>query len=423
MVAAQSAEGVSRRVGLLLTTFVNGATLLIGLVTGVVTARAFDPADRGQFLAVVLWSGTVAAFSLLGLDQALVFGAKGNARRALGLTDLLARRVFGTTTAGTGISFGMNLLLLERITLETVTIAGVGALPVLFNGMTQMRLAPLLIAERYVAWNLARLASPISYVLVLGALFASGSLTMLSAVGAASLGSLASLVLSAIATRGRTPKTGTDDFARLVLYGTQTLLISIPSFMASRVDQLLMGLLAAPATLGIYAVSVSVASVMEVFKQTIEQLAFPHFARAGWERSRLRLRAVAVTLLAVGASGVLLALAHPLLPVVYGEGYQRALEPLPWLLSAVALRVGVSYMGAAARASGQLRMMAKSQGLGLAFTSAALVVLLPWRGAQGAAEAVLAGQFVNWVTMFHGLPQSGLAPAAAGEESSDGRAA
>lgn len=422
MMIEEELKGGSRRLGLLLTTVVNGAILAIGLVTGIVTARAFEPGDRGKFLAVILWSGTIAALSLMGLDQALVFGARGNPRRATALTDLLQRRVLTVTIAGAGLAFGMNVLLLGRITPQNVAIASVGALPVAFNGMTQIRLAPLLIAERYVAWNLVMLASPLSYLLVLGALFASNSLTLLSAVGAASLGSIASLSLSMLATRRRTPWAETHDIARLYIYGRQTLLISVPGFLASRVDQLAMGLLVSPATLGVYAVSVSVASILEVFKQTIEQLAFPHFVRAGWDRSHLRAQALAVTLLSAGAGGALLVLARPLLPLIYGEGYQSALAPLPWLLCAVALKVGVAFMSGAAKARGQLRMMAKSQGLGLALTVAALVVLLPWRGAQGAAEAVLAGQLVNWATMFSGLTKSGLRPVA-GKGCNDGNTA
>jgi O-antigen/teichoic acid export membrane protein len=395
-----------------MTTAVNAATLLIGLLTGVVTARGLDPTDRGQFLAVVLWSGTIAAFSLVGLDQGITYGARGNVGHALDLTYALQRRVVLATSIGFVVAIVVNAFLMRTLSFGSIVVAVAGALPVLFNGITQMRLAPLLIAEKFTAWNLARLASPVLYVLLLSLLFASHTLTLNSAICAVAVGSFASMGVTLGAVRGYTPSPTwvSGDLRRIVAYGRQTLLITLPAFLAARVDQLFMGLLVPPATLGVYAVSASVASVLEVAKQTLDQLAFPHFARAGWQRRRLRLHTVAVTGVAVLISALLLAVAIPLIPFIYGDPYRGAVAPLPWLLMAVALRVGVAYMGAASRAGGQLRMLAKSQGIGLAATVAALLILLPWRGAQGAAEAVLAGQIINFITLFRGLDHAGLLP-------------
>lgn len=409
MIVARTRALRSRGGAVASTTVVNFTMLAVGVITGVITAQAFEPSERGVFLGVVLWSGTIAAFALMGLDHALIYAAQGDGRRANRLSAGLRRRVTGQTTVGAVLCLVVNLYLTRNSGALGYVLAVVGLLPVVLNGLTQMRLAPLLIAGRFTAWNLVRLASPVAYLLVLGTLHAIGRLTLLTALSAVALGGFASLVI-AVCTSSKAEGAVVEnaDIRHIVKYGRQLLLVTVPAFLAARADQLLMGVLAAPATLGVYAVAVSVASVVDVPKQTIEQLAFPHFARTGWRRREVWLQGAGLTLIAALGCVLLLLAARPLVPRIYGADYAPAIDPLPWLLGAAALRVGAVFMGAAAKAAGQIRMLAKSQAASLAVTMGALVTLMPWVGAVGAAAAVLAGQTAYSLSVIRGLAADGL---------------
>lgn len=181
-----------------------------------------------------------------------------------------------------------------------------------------------------------------------------------------------------------------EGIRQIVTYGRRMLFVRIPAFMGARAAQFLVGVLAAPTT--------------------IEQLAFPYFAKLGWRKREVRALGVGLAFTAaLGCVGLLLT-AQPLVPWVYGAPYVHTLDSLSWLLGAGAgaLRVGAVFMGSSAKASGQLRTLATSPAASLAVTILCLVTLMPWLGAIRMAPPVPASQTAYGVCVTWWLSVDGL---------------
>ncbi|MFT3873067.1 MAG: polysaccharide biosynthesis C-terminal domain-containing protein [Nocardioides sp.] len=390
---------------------VNGLILAFGLLTGIISARLLGPDDRGEFLVVLLWSGVISNFALLGLDQALIFGSSGSLGRGLAYASALRRRVAVQGALGFVLAFVVNLLLLKGADQQVVAQAALGALVVPLNAATQLRINPLLAGGRYTSWNLIRLASPSTYLLGLGALAVLDEVTVTTGLAVLAGGSAASSVLAVW--HARLPKKSagfTPDVPALVRYGRGTVLVTLSYQVATQVDQLILGAFAPAASLGIYAVAVSVVSALDVIRLTADQFLFPRYAARGWIRSAIRRNSMAAAALVALIGLSVLPFARAAIELVYGGDYVAAVDPLRVLLAAGACRIGIAVLGAALRASGHLSMVTKTQVLGIAVSIAALIVLLPRYGVMGAAISVLLSQFVCFAVLFKRIPDRSSPP-------------
>ncbi|NMH96642.1 polysaccharide biosynthesis C-terminal domain-containing protein [Pseudonocardia acidicola] len=176
---------------------------------------------------------------------------------------------------------------------------------------------------------------------------------------------------------------------RVIVFGARGQLGNLLWLVNLRLDFLVLGALAGPAVLGVYAVASKFAELMRLPATACNYVLYPRFARsdravADAEVRRLMPRAVALT----AAATPLLALAAAFtLPLLYGETFRGAVVP------ACVLLVGLAVEGAAAVASAYLwgvgRPGANSAGMaaGVVVTVALDVVLIPRHGALGAAIA------------------------------------
>jgi lipopolysaccharide/colanic/teichoic acid biosynthesis glycosyltransferase/O-antigen/teichoic acid export membrane protein len=156
--------------------------------------------------------------------------------------------------------------------------------------------------------------------------------------------------------------------------------------MNLRFDFILLGALAGPAALGIYAVASKVAELMRLAPTAINYVLYPRFTRLGRgpatrEMRRLLPRATALTLLLTPV----LAGAAFALPVFYGRAFHAAVTPAEIIV------VGLSVEGAAAVASAYLLGMGRpglnsaGMAVGATITVGLDVFLIPRYGAIGGA--------------------------------------
>jgi O-antigen/teichoic acid export membrane protein len=175
----------------------------------------------------------------------------------------------------------------------------------------------------------------------------------------------------------------------VVRYGARGQLGNLLWLINLRLDFLILGALAGPAVLGVYAVASKFAELMRLPATALNYVLYPRFARApadvaGRDATRLLPRAAAVTMAMtpVLAIGSVIAL-----PLLYGRAFHAAVLP------ACVLLVGLAVEGAAAVSSAYLcgtgRPGANSWGMGVGVivTIALDVVLIPSHGAAGAAVA------------------------------------
>jgi lipopolysaccharide/colanic/teichoic acid biosynthesis glycosyltransferase/O-antigen/teichoic acid export membrane protein len=174
---------------------------------------------------------------------------------------------------------------------------------------------------------------------------------------------------------------------RIAAYGARGQLGNMLWLTNLRFDFVLLGALAGPAVLGIYAVASKFAELMRLAPTAINYVLYPRFAKLGFERatrekSRLLPRATLLTLL-MTPMVALLAYVGPV--VLYGSAFRAAVVPGEIII------IGLSIEGAAAVSSAYLLGVGRpgvnsiGMGVGTTITVVLDVILIPKYGAIGGA--------------------------------------
>jgi O-antigen/teichoic acid export membrane protein len=175
----------------------------------------------------------------------------------------------------------------------------------------------------------------------------------------------------------------------IVNYGTRAQIGGVIGLLNLRLDFLLLGALAGPAALGIYAVASKFAELLRLLPLALTYVLYPKFTSDGPEVARAKARA-----LMPKTGGLTFAAALPLalsagylLPAIYGAEFAGAVVP------AIILLVGLASEGFSSVATAYLYGIGRpglnsfAMGAGLAVTVALDLLLVPPYGATGAAVA------------------------------------
>ena len=227
------------------------------------------------------------------------------------------------------------------------------------------------------------------------------------AVGA---GMIAGGVLATVTALGRLAYTGyglgrgTPTFALvkpIAAYGARGQLGNLLWLVNLRLDFLVLGALAGPAVLGVYAVATKFAELMRLPATAVNYVLYPRFARvrpaqASREATRLLPRALGLTVL---ATPLVAGVSVVALPLLYGVEFRSAIVPTCLLL------VGLSVEGAAAVSSAFLWGVGRpganswAMGIGVLITVTLDLLLIPGHGAPGAAIASSAAYLVTTILL------------------------
>ncbi len=174
---------------------------------------------------------------------------------------------------------------------------------------------------------------------------------------------------------------------KIVTFGARGQIGNMLWLMNLRFDFVLLGALAGPAVLGVYAVASKFAELMRLVPTAVNYVLYPRFARIGRaeataEARRLIPRSTGLTV----ALTPLLAVATVVaLPILYGRAYLGAITPAEIII------IGLSVEGAAAVASAYLVGIGRpginsiGMGVGTVITVTLDVILIPRFGAVGGA--------------------------------------
>jgi lipopolysaccharide/colanic/teichoic acid biosynthesis glycosyltransferase len=157
--------------------------------------------------------------------------------------------------------------------------------------------------------------------------------------------------------------------------------------MNLRFDFVLLGALAGPAVLGVYAVASKFAELMRLVPTAVNYVLYPRFARLGKAKATAEARRLLPlnTALTVAMTPFLAAATLVALPILYGQAYRGAITPAEIII------VGLSVEGAAAVASaylvgiGRPGLNSVGMGVGTIITVTLDVILIPRYGAIGGA--------------------------------------
>jgi O-antigen/teichoic acid export membrane protein len=185
--------------------------------------------------------------------------------------------------------------------------------------------------------------------------------------------------------------------SKVMTYGARGQLGNLLMLVNLRLDFVILGVLAGPAVLGVYAVASKFAELMRLPASALNYVLIPRFARkppaeADRDARHLRPRALAGTIALTPLVAVVSVFG---LPLLYGHAFQAAVLP------ACILLVGLAVEGAAAVSSAHLcgigRPGANSLGMatGVVVTVLLDILLIPKHGAVGAAVASSAAYLVT----------------------------
>lgn len=374
--------------------FAQGAALGVVSLASLIVARTAGAAVLGEYtlLRVLPWLVGVVTSAGLPIASSYFLGARGK-DRALRPTLAVLAAVSGVLTVGIWMALtpALHRILLDQVPFTLLVVIGVTGVTQLWTvwakaccqGAADMRGANLIIV-----------CEELMFLPAYGLALAAG-LRDIDAVVAGMVGGGVAATLIAF---GRLLATGflrdwtrpELPLARSVLgYGARGQLGNLLWLVNLRLDFLILGAIAGPATLGIYAVASKFAELMRLPATALNYVLYPRFTRQdplpAWLDARRLLKRACV--LTVAGAPVLAALSVVALPLLFGAQFDAAVLPACLLL------VGLSVEGAAAVGSAYLwgagRPGANSvaMGVGVVLTIALDLLLIPRHGAPGAAVA------------------------------------
>ena len=375
-----------------------GATVLV--------ARAGGPSLIGAFTLLRVLPGLAGVLAAAGLPGAAPYFLAGRgADRQLRPT-LAVLTVLGACAATVGwlaLTPVLHLVFFRPWGQGLVLAAGVAVFSQLFVAVGKSLLQG---QQDLRSANAAMIAEEAAFLPVYVALlpFGHGTTTLVAALVVAD-------VAVAVAIAARLRRTGFfRDWAapstrlgrEICAYGMRGQLGGLLSLVNLRLDVAILGALAGPVVLGVYAIASKYAELLRLPALAETYVLYPAFARDGRRDARARTRALIgpAAWLTAGAALPLGFAAGFLLPLVYGSAFAGTTRPA-WILLGGLVGEGVTglitaYLYGIARPG----LNSLAIGAGVAVTVVGDLVLIPPYGAVGAAVASALAYLTTCATLL-----------------------
>lgn len=395
----------------LLTIGTQVVTTATGAASGILLARVLAPEGRGALAALRLWPGLLLTLGGLGIPHTIAYfvGVRpdksgkvlGTALPLAGIQTLLIVLVgFLVVPLALGDEY-RDAIPLSLVYLSTVPMS-------LAAGISLGMLQGSLEMERYNALRVIQSALHLSGVGVLWLvglddLYWVVALLMVNSLVAACVG-----IWLAWRKVASSVDWDSDLAKQMVSYGVRTQLSNVVESLNLRLDQLVMSLFLAPASLGLYVVALSFSKLLRPVSHAIAIVALPAVARSERAQAVRQLGILfrsnlLVSLLLCGGLVIIL---PPLLPLLVGQAYVEAVVPAQ-VLALSAVFVGMNdVLSEALRGLDRPGVPAVGQGISLVLTVILLWVLLPLMGVLGAALTSLVAYVVTFVYQLYILQRS-----------------
>lgn len=382
------------------TTSVNLVGLALGVLTGVLLARALGDSGRGAYAAIMAWYAMALVLGEWGQSAAATFRVAERwpsrrvavaSSRLVMLPPSIVVSVVGLAASPALAHGDAGLIAAYRVAFASVALNGL--LASFIYGMQAVSIS---------AWNMIRLSQSITYFVLVAVVALRGGLTVLGAV-ACMAGSTAIQLSMAYMVGRRSGLAGGKAERSEVLwlgsFGLRQSASAVPSTAASSVDKVMLSNEVSPSALGDYAVAQTVIGTSGALGTAITAVSYPRLAAMQKDRpDRARLEAKLLfatgSAVLVAASG-LAVISEWAIPIVYGEDFVEAVA-LAWWFVPVAVLQNLSLIsGTLLRGRGLPGRAAWAQLLGLGALLGVLPVLIAHGGPVGAAVAMTIGSLTS----------------------------
>jgi O-antigen/teichoic acid export membrane protein len=310
------------------TSATNGAILLCGLATGVLSARLLAPDGRGALALVLFWPQLIASLGSLSLPGALIFrrGRPDVDRAALAATG--AWLALGLAALGALAGYLALPLLLRQASAGALAQAYLLA----FLPFNLLALALLALDQgdmRFARYNLTRLLPSAVYLAGLLVLWRLDAVSVSALVWASWLGTALTAAVRLYHSRDDLRLWPSPAEARrLIAFGARLHGAALLAALLAQADRLVVISFWDDASLGLYVVALTLATAgLNVVTGAFAVLLLPRLARARDTAAQRRLMGQTLryaTLLLTAGTAVLALLCPWLLPFLFGDAYAGA---------------------------------------------------------------------------------------------------
>jgi O-antigen/teichoic acid export membrane protein len=316
---------------------------VIGVGTGVITARALGPHDRGLFQMLVLLPTMLSNFAKLGIPQAAVYSVR---RRGADVSAVVSNAVWFAVVLGLLMALicyaGRDWLLArvikgapEQALLPMLLLIPFVLLQVYLLGIVQAM-------ERFGEYNIQQIVPNVLALVGMAVvlLWLQGGLlgAVLTQAGIVVFvtGWLALRVHRLARIRWRFD---TELGREMLTFGGKSYVQTLAATLHLRIDQYMIGYLLDPAQVGLYAVAVNLTNLLLRVPDALGTVLFPRLAGASEDRAHAATAEVSrLTLGLVGVGAVAFALGGPLaIPLLFGERFAGAVAPMLVLLPGIVM--------------------------------------------------------------------------------------
>ncbi len=402
--------------------------VLLGLFSGIVTARVLGPDKRGDLSFLVLVPTILTVLGSLGTENGIYYfwhHQEGRLRSHLMATCAVVAVACGAFFGA--VSYAV-ISLIKPQTAPLLRFLVAASMPLaIANAMLTMA---LMASGRIGRYNASRLAGPIFYTCAVAALWVAGDLEVFSAFvawfGSMAVTALADVALMIGLTIGK-PRWDARVARRSVSYGLRSCVGNVSQYGTLRLDQGMLGALAGSESLGLYYAVVSVGEALMYLAINTGAAMMAQFGRRSTaERRHLALITMTFTAVLTAIAAIVLALlGRTVISLLFGNAYLPALTALRILLLGMVPLASAQVMSQYFIATGRAGVFAHAAVASLAVTIIGDALLIPRFRADGAAAASVLAYLVMalWMALKFRARQSSPAKPVAIDHAQDGIAA
>jgi O-antigen/teichoic acid export membrane protein/peptidoglycan/xylan/chitin deacetylase (PgdA/CDA1 family) len=360
-------------------------------VAVLLVARMLGPSGRGTVAFVTVSCLVLARIASVGVQEASTYlAARDPSRRGALLVNLWIFTLFMTSVVAALAVVCLNVFDIRPsfLGVTELTILAVGTV---IAGFVDAGIAYLYGIRAFASAARVTAVAPWGYVLLLGTAAALGVMSPIVALGCWLATHLAWAIALAIGSvRMVVPSRPSFALLRESLhYGLRAWVGTMARFANFRADQLILGLLASEAVLGIYAVSVNASEMLLYLPAAVASVLVSSVASTEAERQPLEIKRAfrVVSVLTIAATALAVLVGPIVIPLVFGSDYQASVQPF------VILSLGAfGYAASAIFSGGLLGASRPGRSSFGPFVSLVLgisldLLLIPRYGATGAALA------------------------------------
>jgi O-antigen/teichoic acid export membrane protein len=387
----------------------NVLVVFMNVGTGIITARALQPAGRGEFASVTLWPGLLGFILLLGLPSALVYQIRTNQQstRQLYTASLVLALILGVVSCLAGILIIPRFLVHYSIgAIHTSQLLALVGIPTI---ACSLAVSAIQASGDLVGANNRRLLTTFATLMGLVVLLLAHKLNPIIAAWFYIVPGV--LVNVAILYR-TTRKIGLDfagifDYSRSLLsFGIRTYGSDLIALISTQIDSALVVGFLSPADMGLYSVALSLSRFTNILQTGIWFVVLPKLAGLSPEAiAELSGRAIRLNLVLTSCVALTLTVLAPIgIKAFYGKDFEPAIPAFRFLLIEACISGTTAIIAQSFLALGRPGIMTVVQSLGLATAVPLLLWLIPRYGIAGAGCAILSSTCVRFVAVMACYP-------------------